>query len=95
MIVNSSGRYVSRTVHDHEQQGMRESRLSSWHWALAGSDSHCAGPGPRQALRRPRSCAAAPHPGAPVIEVRCDVLLGSVTVRRPTFLMARRGSEDH
>jgi len=25
----------------------------------------------------------APHPGAPVIEVRCDVLLGSVTVRRP------------
>ena len=37
----------------------------------------------------------APHPGAPVIEVRCDVLLGSVTVRRPTFLMARRGSEDH
>jgi len=37
----------------------------------------------------------APHPGAPVIEVRCDVLLGSVTVRRPTFLMALRGSEDH
>jgi len=26
----------------------------------------------------------APHTGAPVIEVRCDVLLGSVTVRRPT-----------
>jgi len=37
----------------------------------------------------------APHPGAPVIEVRCDVLLGSVTVRRPTFLMALRGAEDH
>ena len=37
----------------------------------------------------------APQPGAPVIEVRCDVLLGSVTVRRPTFLMALRGSEDH
>jgi hypothetical protein len=37
----------------------------------------------------------APHPGAPVIEVRCDVLLGSVTVRRPTFLMGLRGSEDH
>ena len=36
----------------------------------------------------------APHPGAPVIEVRCDVLLGSVTVRRPTFLMGLRGSED-
>ena len=33
----------------------------------------------------------APHPGAPVIEVRCDVLLGSVTVRRPTFLMGPRG----
>jgi DUF1707 SHOCT-like domain len=33
----------------------------------------------------------APHPGAPVIEVRCDVLLGSVTVRRPTFLMGLRG----
>jgi hypothetical protein len=37
----------------------------------------------------------APHPGAPVIEVRCDVLLGSLTVRRPTFLMGLRGSEDH
>ena len=37
----------------------------------------------------------APHPGAPVIEVRCDVLLGSVTVRRPTFLMGLRSPEDH
>lgn len=37
----------------------------------------------------------APHPGAPVIEVRCDVLLGSVTVCKPTFLMALRGSEDN
>ena len=35
------------------------------------------------------------HPGAPVIEVRCDVLLGSVTVRRPTFLMGRRSPEEH
>lgn len=37
----------------------------------------------------------APHPGAPVIEVRCDVLLGSVTVRRPTFAMGLRGPEEH
>jgi len=37
----------------------------------------------------------APHPGAPVIEVRCDVLLGSVTVRRPTFLMGLRSPEGH
>lgn len=37
----------------------------------------------------------APHPGAPVIEVRCDVLLGSVTVRRPTFLMGLRSPEEH
>ena len=29
----------------------------------------------------------APRPGAPVIEVRCDVLLGSVTVRRPKRFM--------
>jgi hypothetical protein len=28
-----------------------------------------------------------PRPGAPVIEVHCDVLLGSVTVRRPKRLM--------
>ncbi len=32
----------------------------------------------------------APRPGAPVIEVRCDVLLGSVTVRRPNLLMSLR-----
>jgi hypothetical protein len=32
----------------------------------------------------------APRPGAPVIEVRCDVLLGSVTVRRPKFMMGIR-----
>jgi hypothetical protein len=37
MIVNSSGRYLSRTVHDHEQEGMRESRLSSWHCAITGT----------------------------------------------------------
>jgi len=29
----------------------------------------------------------APRPGAPVIEVRCDVLLGSVSVRRPKHFM--------
>jgi hypothetical protein len=28
-----------------------------------------------------------PRPGAPVIEVRCDVLCGAVTVRRPRLLM--------
>ena len=28
-----------------------------------------------------------PRPGAPVIEVHCDVLLGSVSVRRPKLLM--------
>jgi hypothetical protein len=32
----------------------------------------------------------APRPGAPVIEVRCNVLLGSVTVRRPKFMMSLR-----
>jgi len=32
----------------------------------------------------------APRPGAPVIEVRCNVLLGSVTVRRPKFMMGVR-----
>jgi Domain of unknown function (DUF1707)/Cell wall-active antibiotics response 4TMS YvqF len=32
----------------------------------------------------------APRPGAPVIEVRCDVLLGSVTVRRPKLMMGIR-----
>jgi Domain of unknown function (DUF1707)/Cell wall-active antibiotics response 4TMS YvqF len=30
-----------------------------------------------------------PRPGAPVIVVRCDVLCGSVTVRRPSWLMQR------
>ena len=29
-----------------------------------------------------------PRPGAPVIDVRCDVVLGSVTVRRPDFKMS-------
>jgi hypothetical protein len=28
-----------------------------------------------------------PRPGAPVIEVRCDVLGGAVTVRKPTLFM--------
>ena len=40
MIVNSSGQHLSRTVHDHEQQGMRESRLSSWHCAATTSLPH-------------------------------------------------------
>jgi hypothetical protein len=31
-----------------------------------------------------------PHPGAPVIVVRCDVLCGAVTVRSPDWLMRRR-----
>ena len=30
-----------------------------------------------------------PRPGAPVIVVRCNVLCGSVTVRRPSWLMQR------
>jgi DUF1707 SHOCT-like domain/Cell wall-active antibiotics response LiaF, C-terminal len=30
-----------------------------------------------------------PRPGAPVLVVRCDVLCGSITVRRPTWLMER------
>jgi hypothetical protein len=30
-----------------------------------------------------------PQPGAPVIVVRCDVLCGAVTVRRPDWLMQR------
>jgi hypothetical protein len=30
-----------------------------------------------------------PRPGAPVIVVRCNVLCGSVTVRRPGLLMQR------
>jgi hypothetical protein len=29
----------------------------------------------------------APRPGAPVLDIRCDVLLGAVTVRRPDFKM--------
>ena len=32
----------------------------------------------------------APRAGAPVIEVRCNVLLGSVTVRRPKLIMGLR-----
>lgn len=31
-----------------------------------------------------------PQPGAPVIVVRCDVLCGAITVRRPDWLMRRR-----
>lgn len=31
-----------------------------------------------------------PQPGAPVIVVRCNVLCGAVTVRRPDWLMRRR-----
>jgi hypothetical protein len=31
-----------------------------------------------------------PQPGAPVILVHCDVLFGSVTVRRPDWMMRRR-----
>jgi hypothetical protein len=31
-----------------------------------------------------------PRPGAPVIVVRCDVLCGAITVRRPDWLMRRR-----
>ena len=31
-----------------------------------------------------------PHPGAPVILVRCDVLCGAVTVRGPDWMMRRR-----
>jgi hypothetical protein len=30
-----------------------------------------------------------PRPGAPVLVVRCDVLCGSITVRRPSWLMQR------
>lgn len=35
-----------------------------------------------------------PRPGAPVIEVRCDVLLGSITVRRPKFGMRVRSRAE-
>jgi hypothetical protein len=31
-----------------------------------------------------------PQPGAPVIVVRCDVVCGAVTVRRPDWMMLRR-----
>jgi hypothetical protein len=31
-----------------------------------------------------------PQPGAPVIDVNCDVLCGAVTVRRPDWIMRRR-----
>jgi hypothetical protein len=30
-----------------------------------------------------------PRPGAPVLVVRCDVLCGAITVRRPTWPMER------
>ncbi len=33
-----------------------------------------------------------PRPGAPVIMVHCDVLLGSITVKRPDWMMRRRAS---
>jgi hypothetical protein len=35
-----------------------------------------------------------PRPGAPVIVVRCDVFCGSVTVRRPDWLMLRREARE-
>jgi hypothetical protein len=35
-----------------------------------------------------------PQPGAPVIVVRCDVFCGSVTVRRPDWLMRRREARE-
>jgi hypothetical protein len=35
-----------------------------------------------------------PQPGAPVIIVRCDVFCGSVTVRRPDWLMRRREARE-
>ncbi len=31
-----------------------------------------------------------PQPGAPVLEIRCDVFCGSVSVRRPDWMMRRR-----
>ena len=34
-----------------------------------------------------------PRPGAPVLVVRCDVLCGSVAVRRPDWLMRRRAKK--
>jgi hypothetical protein len=35
-----------------------------------------------------------PQPGAPVIVVRCDVLFGAVTVRRPDWMMRRRQAHE-
>jgi Domain of unknown function (DUF1707)/Cell wall-active antibiotics response 4TMS YvqF len=35
-----------------------------------------------------------PRPGAPVIMVRCDVLCGAVTVRRPDWTMRRRQARE-
>jgi hypothetical protein len=35
-----------------------------------------------------------PQPGAPVLVVRCDVLCGAVTVRRPDWLMRRRARRE-
>src|SRR5690348_15971106 len=82
MIVNSSGRYLTQTVHDNEQQGMRESRLSSRHWVITGTPSHRASwgtghPGSRQGPARheivqtshlpdPRHAATRLVPDAPV-----------------------------
>ena len=34
-----------------------------------------------------------PRPGAPVIVVRCDVLCGAITVRRPDCMMRRRAAK--
>lgn len=34
-----------------------------------------------------------PRPGAPVLVVRCDVFCGSVTVRRPDWMMRRRAAK--
>ena len=35
-----------------------------------------------------------PQPGAPVLVVRCDVLCGAITVRRPNWLMRRTRQPD-
>jgi hypothetical protein len=35
-----------------------------------------------------------PRPGAPVLIVRCDVLCGSITVRRPDWMMRRRAKRE-
>ena len=57
MIAGSSGCYVPGTARDHEQQGTRESRLSSWHWVAATSLPH-----PRGYQGRPdRTGSRRPH----------------------------------